>query len=125
MITAYLNGIELPMLEIPFLKHPVEKSVTVETLDGNVYVDFIALKDQWEISWASLTDGEYETLWTIYESQFITNQFPLLDIPYYNVVALPVRMTINTKDIWNNCGSVQNVTIELRQTVQLGGDGSS
>lgn len=125
MITAFLNGSELPQLEVPFLRTPIEMSADVVTLSNDMYTDFVNnLKAGWSMSWASLTEDEYNAIYAIYEWQFTNNDYPLLDIPYYGVTDIPVRMTINTKDIWKNCGDVQNVTISLRETSPLSGGSS-
>lgn len=125
MITAFLDGIQLPDLEVPFLRTPIEMSADVVTLSNDMYTDFVNnLKAGWSMSWASLSEDEYNDIYAIYESQFMTNDYPLLSIPYYSVTDVPVRMTINTKDIWKNCGDVQNVTINLRETSPISGGSS-
>lgn len=119
MITAQLNELVLPMLEQPFIQTPIEKATDVEVLNGDVYTDFTAQNKKWEMGWASLTEDEYEAIRAIYDAQFTSLQYPTLTIPYYSVDHVPVRMYINDKDIWNNCGSIQGVQITLRETGQL------
>lgn len=124
MITAQLNGQEMPPLEVQFLNQNIENAVDVETLDASVYTDFVSNDlAEWTFNYAKLTEAQYDALRAIYDSQFTLFQYPVLTIPYYNTDS-PVRMYINTKDIWNNCGSVQNVQIRFRETRQLGGGSS-
>lgn len=119
MIKVYLNGIELPRLEIPFLQTPLENSRDVETLDGNVHSDFISLERQWSISYSRLTKEQYDQIRDIYESQFETGNYPTLTIDEYNVDEVPVRMRLNTKNIKNWGKFIDDVEITLRETVQL------
>jgi hypothetical protein len=125
MIKAYLNGVELPELEVPFAQQPIEIGYDVETLSGDVYTDFVALKRGWELRWSSLTEEQYEAIWDIYEQQLSTGDYPLFSVPYYNIENVSVRMRINTKEVWRHCGDVRNVTIELRESNHTSETGSS
>jgi hypothetical protein len=120
MIVAYLNGTELPPLELDFVNKNVENATDVVMLDGSMRTDFVANNfDEWLLQWDSLTEAEYSVIRAIYDAQFTTYQYPTLSIPYYSVTDVPVRMRINEKDIWNHCGAVQNVQISLRETTQM------
>ena len=120
MITVFLNDVELKRLEVPFIEAPIDRAVDVETLDGNVTTDWTARKKEWRLSWQALSEAEYNQLRAIYDAQFTNNAYPLLTIDYYNIEDLPVRMTINDKDIrwWGK--TIENVSITLRETKQLG-----
>jgi hypothetical protein len=120
MITVSLNGTQLKRLEVPFLQRPIENARDVETLGGQVYTDFISQEREWSLTWRALTEAEYNTLRAIYDSQWTQYRYPTLDIPYYNVSGVPVRMTINDKDIRRNGCDIENVTITLRESVQIG-----
>jgi hypothetical protein len=125
MIKAFLNGIELPPLEVDFISQNLENAVDITTLDNSIYTDFIANTfNNWTLNWESLTESEYQSIRSIYDSQFTSNTYPSLSIPYYSVENIPVRMYINIKDIWNHCGSVKGVVINLRETNQLQGESS-
>jgi hypothetical protein len=121
MITATLNAIAMPPIELEFIHSPIEKTVDVETLDNSVYTDLTgARRGLWTFNYDSLTEAEYNLIRAAYDAQFTAlYQYPLLSIPYYSVIDQPCRMTINEKNIWNNCGSVQNVQITFRETPQL------
>lgn len=123
MITATLsNGsttMQLPDIEVSLDTDTIENAQDVQTLDYNIYTDFINSKRRWVLKWDSLDETTYNTLRSIYESQFTDFQYPVLDIPYYSISDVPVRLYMNTKQVWNNCGDVQNVEISLRETAQL------
>ena len=124
MIEVYLNGILLPPVETPFLRAPIEIAQDVEVLSGDLYTDFIGLKYGWSLKWDSLDEDTYDAIYEIYLSQIETGEYPTVEVPYYGIESL-VRMKINEKDIWNNCGSVQNVNITLRETNHTVTGGSS
>lgn len=120
MITSTLNGAAMPPIELEFLQTPVEMAVDVVTLDNSLYTDFSGNRhSSWTYNYESLTQSQYDTLKAAYDDQFADYQYPLLSIPYYSVTDVPCRMFINEKNIWDNCGSVQNVQITFRETSQL------
>lgn len=127
MIKAYLNGIELPRLGVPLTGQHLENATDVITADNNMYTTFAVSNNKmlWSLVWDVLTEDEYNDLKSIYDNQFITYQYPLFDLPHLSIEDMPVRMTISPREIWNNCGDVQNVTITLRESVQLSDPGSS
>lgn len=119
MITAQLNGVDMPPIEIDFINTPTENATDVVTLDGSMYTDFISQNYGWTFNYDSLTKAQYDTIRAVYDSQFTSYEYPLLTIDYYSVEDQPVRMYINEKNIWNNCGDIQNVQITFRETPQL------
>lgn len=124
MITATLTdsvgSLQLPPIEKQFLNTPLENAVDVTTLTGDIYTDFTGgRKAQWEFNYDSLTEDEYNDIRAFYDRQFTAFAYPELEIPHYSLTDQPVRMYINDKDIWNNCGAVQNVKLTFRETGQL------
>lgn len=124
MITATLSDatdtLQLPPIEKQFLHAPVENAVDVTTLNNDVYTDFAGTqRGQWEFNYDSLTEDEYNDIRAFYDRQFTAFAYPELTIPHYSLSNQPVRMYINEKDIWNNCGAIQNVKLTFRETGQL------
>lgn len=123
MIAATLtdaNGtIDMPLIESQFLHTPIENAADVQTLDGNIYTDFTGQKASWEFNYDSLTEDEYNAIRAKYDAQFTLFAYPELSVPYYSLANRSVRMYINDKDIWNNCGAVQNVKVVFRETDPL------
>lgn len=118
-ITATLNGVAMPTIQRDFINTPTENAVDVTTLSGSLYTDFVSVEHSWTFNYESLTEAQYNALRAIYDSQFTTYQYPELSIPFYGIEDRPVRMYINEKNIWNNCGSVQNVQFIFRLTSQM------
>lgn len=119
MITATLSGDALPPIERDFIDTPIENAADVVTLSGEMYTDFISVQRQWTFNYESLTQTQYDDLREKYDAQFTSFQYPLLGISYYSVTDKPVRMYINDKNIWDNCGSVAGVQVIFRETSQL------
>lgn len=119
-IFAFLNGQQMPRIERDFISIPQENAVDVVPLSGKLYTDFVSVEESFTFNYQSLTQDQYDTLRAIYDSQFTTFEFPVLSIPFYGIENQPVRMYINDKNIWNNCGDVQNVQFIFRLTDQQG-----
>lgn len=111
---------ELPPLEIPLTRVKNEKSVTVEPLSGNVYDDFIATKRVWSHTWAYLSEDEYNLLDEIYERMKNEWTYPQLTIEGEGITDLIVKYDLGAKNIIDDCGNVQDVTVSFRETRQLG-----
>lgn len=119
-LTDQTGTLQLPPIEKQFLNTPLENAVDVTTLDGNIYTDFTGgRKASWEFNYDSLTEDEYNAIRAYYDAQFTLYAYPELSIPFYSLANRSVRMYINEKDIWNNCGAVQNVKLTFRETDQL------
>jgi len=128
MITAILTNtggsLELPYIGVPLSEETIEAATDVVTLDNNVYTDFMNQKKAWEFPFESLTEEQYNAIRAFYNDQFVSFQYPTLTIEYYSIVDIPVRMYLNTKEVYNNCGSIQNVKLSFRQSNQLPGGSS-
>lgn len=118
-ITAVLNALELPRIEVEFVHTSGENAVDIETLDGSLYTDFVSQEYTWMFNYDSLTEAQYNAIKAIYDSQFTLYEYPTLTIDYYSVDEVPVRMSINPKSIIDNCGTVQGVQLIFRVTAQL------
>lgn len=109
----------LPLLNVPLTQQVLEGAVDVETLDGNVYTDFVSQKRLWTHMWAYLSEAEFTTLKGFYERQFTLLKYPLITINKLAVSNIPVRMTLSPRSIIDNCGTVENVEVTFRETSQL------
>jgi hypothetical protein len=110
----------LQMLEVPLTINTIEGATDVQTLDYNVYTDFLTQKRVWSHTWAYMDESDYNILKGYYDRQFTLFEYPELSIDYYNVANVPVRMTLNQQEVVNFCGRVQNVEVTFRETQHLG-----
>ena len=115
------NSYTWNILEVPLTESPVEGTSDIVTIDGNIATYFQFKKRQWSHRWTWMSKAEYEILKAFYDRQFTLNQYPQLTISELNIVDMPVRMTINPKNIIDNCGNVRDVQITFREANQLSG----
>lgn len=119
-LTNDSGTITLPPIEQEFLHTPIEAAVDVTTLDNSMYTDFTGQNaHSWTYNYATLTKAQYDAIRAYYDAQFTDYEYPLLSTPFYSLSDQPVRMYINEKNIWDNCGDIQNVQITFRETSQL------
>ena len=118
-LTDNTTTLNLPVLNVPLEESIIENATDVVTLDNNVYTDFISQKREWSHTWAYLSKDEYEALRGFYDRQFTLFKYPLFTIDYYSITEVPVRMTINTKNTIDQCGTIKDVTVIFRETSQL------
>lgn len=104
--------------ETPFTDAEEGGEEAITTLDGNVYVDFIYTKRTWERKFAWMYEEDYLKLKAFVDRQRTLYRFPLLSIPEFGVENIPVYLTISERSTINACGTVENVTISMRETVQ-------
>ena len=111
---------ELPPLEVPLTVSKAEIMTTVEPLSGNVYDDYIATKRIFSHTWAYLTMAEYNLLDEIYERMKTEYIYPLLTVDGEGVSGLTVKYELGQKNIIDDCGLVNAVSVTFRETRQLG-----
>lgn len=119
-ITDSAGTHELPPLEVPLTLVPNEKETTVEPLSGNVYDDHIATKRVWSHTWSTLTKEQYDLLDTIYKRAKSEWTYPQVTIDGEDVTDLVVKYVLGPKNIIDNCGTVEDVSVSFRETRQLG-----
>ena len=114
------DNIVYDLLEVPLLQETVDGKTNVETLDGNIFTYFAYDgKRRVAHTWAYMTEAEYAQLRAMERRQYTTFLRPLLTVTRLGIENMPVVMEITTpQKIISNCGTVQNVTVSLRETVQ-------
>lgn len=107
-------------LEIPLSIQTIEGATDIQTLNYDIYTDFLVKKRVWSHKWSYMKESEYNELKGYYDRQFTLFKYPQLSIDYLNINNIPVRMTLNTQEIIDNCGTIQNIEVSFRETKQLG-----
>ena len=108
----------LTEVEVPLQITTIEGSIDNQTLDFNVYTDFITTKRLISHTWAHLSSAEYSVLKGYYDRQLTSFNYPNVTITDLGITSLICRMTLNAQNIIDNCGTVEGVTITLRETKQ-------
>jgi hypothetical protein len=115
----------MPTLNVPLTEGIIEGATDVTTLDMNLYTQFIAQKRLWSHTWKYMSEANFNLLKGFYDRQFTLFKYPLLTITEQGVENIVVRMTLSPRNIIDNCGTVEDVQVSFRETVQNTIDGSS
>lgn len=118
VITDSSGSLTLPALEVPLAINTIEGATDVQTLDYNIYTDFIALKRLITHTWAYLSEDDFNNLKGFYDRQFIFFEYPTISIPALSITDIVVRMNLNPQTIIDKCGTVDNVTVSFRESKQ-------
>lgn len=118
VITDSTDSDTLPALEIPLVLTTIEGATDVQTLDFNIYTDFITTKRLASHTWAYLSEAEYNTLKGYYDRQFTLFEYPTITITELGITNMVVRMTLNPQSIIDHCGTVEGVTVSFRESKQ-------
>lgn len=125
-LTDDFTSATLEMLEVPLSEETMNNDVEVTTLDNNMSVYMYPDSDKriWTHTWAYLTEGEFNILKGFRDRQRTLYKFPLVTISDQDVDNVPAYMKLNPKNIIDNCGTVQGVSIVLRESLQMPDMGS-
>lgn len=120
-LTDDTTSATLEALNIPLVEDTVNNDTEVVTLDNNisVYISPDSDKRVWTHTWAYLTEDEYNTLRGFRDRQRTLFKFPRVTISDQAATDVPVYMNLNPKSIIDHCGTVQNVTVTLRESAQM------
>lgn len=116
-LTDSAGAHELPPLEVPLTMVRNEGMTTVTPLSGNRYKDYIYTKLGYSHTWAWLTKAEYDLLDEIYERQKSEFIFPRLTVQGDNITDMVVDFELGQKNIADDCGMVQGVSVVFYQTI--------
>ena len=107
------------ILPSPFTKSRDIGKAEVTTQSGDIYTDFVYKKFNFKYKWGFLTEAEYRQLEGFYDRQFSLNKYPRITIPSLGVENMVARMKLGDQDIINDCGMVEDVSVEFRESKQL------
>lgn len=119
ILTDSSGSLTLPQLSPPFETEILEGATDVQTLDNNISTYFTANKVLFKHTWPYMSEENYTALMQYYHRQWTDYKYPLLTFEYLNVENLPVRMSVSPLNLIDKCGTMENVTITLRETRQL------
>lgn len=120
-LTDTQDTVTYSLLQVPLTTEDITGTTDVTTLDGNVYTDYIYDKKTFKHKWAWLSLTDYKKLRGFYDRQFTNYKYPTMELtePDGTVTTKVVRMEISEKNMTSNCGTIEDVTITLRESHQL------
>lgn len=113
--------LELP--EVPLAEETINNDVEVITLDNNISVYIVPDSDKrvWAHTWAYLSEADFNVLKGFRDRQRTLYKYPRVTITGVNpaVTDVPVYMKLSPKNIIDDCATVENVEIILRESTQM------
>lgn len=112
-ITVVLGGVTLPEPDVPFKRINIPNETDVRPLDGTLYTDFVSRLRGWRLEWGSLSEADYDAIVAIYEAQYTTEVYPVLEIEYYDIIAAVKVNRAPEADIRRGGTCIRGFWIEL------------
>ena len=110
------------LLEAPLVSSPVIAETDVVTVDNNISTYYTGTKRRFEVNFGFMSDTDYAKLLGFRERQYSNYKYPTIQITgASNITSTPItaKMILNDQRIINNCGLVENVTAEFRESKQM------
>lgn len=109
----------------PLTESIIEGATDVQTLDMNLYTDFLGTKRMWSNTLPYLNESDFNQLKGFYSRQFTLWKYPIISIADLGVNNVVARMTLSPRQVIDNCGVVEDVEVSFRETVQMTPEWSS
>ena len=110
------------LLEAPLVSSPVIAETDVVTVDNNISTYYTGTKRRFEVNFGFMSDTDYAKLLGFRERQYSNYKYPTIQITgASNITSTPItaKMILNDQRIIDNCGLVENVTAEFRESKQM------
>jgi hypothetical protein len=109
----YLNGLLMPK-ELTLKLKTVRNDVDVKTLEGRLYTDFRDGSEEWEIGFGNIRREVWQNLKNIYNSQYLSKEYPLFVYPKY-FVSYRVKIEISDEPYFLNGVLVNSPSVTLKR----------
>lgn len=110
------------LIEAPLVSSPVIAETDVVTIDNNISTYYTGTKRRFEVNFGYMTDAEYQVLLGFRDRQYTNYKYPTItfsgatNLPSTTITA---KMVLSDQRIINNCGLVENVSAEFRESKQM------
>ena len=102
----------------PLSIQDVEGKSQNTTLSGDVYVDYVYRKKNIKFKIFNLSDSDYNEIRGFYTRQFENNRFPTISITELNITNMVAFMTMDNRNINDQCLTTNTLELNFRETVQ-------
>lgn len=110
------------LIEAPLVSSPVIAETDVVTIDNNISTYYTGTKRRFEVNFGFMSATEYAKLLGFRDRQYTNYKYPTIQITGANNISstsITAKMILNDQRIINNCGLVENVTAEFRESKQM------
>ena len=116
----------LPAVEVPLVTEPDIYSTTVKTLSNDVRKHTTGgYRRSGTHTWAHLDNATYDALFQFYYRQeYVTFQYPQITVTGENINGMTAMIEVSPKQVIDECGNVQAVTLSWRESLQNPVEGS-
>lgn len=110
------------LIEAPLVSSPVIAETDVVTIDNNISTYYTGTKRKFQVSFGYMTDDQYSVLLGFRDRQYSNYKYPTItfsgatNLPSTTITA---KMVLSDQRIINNCGLVENVSAEFRESKQM------
>jgi len=118
-ISDTIDTMTIQFPNVPLEESTIEGATDVVTLDLNLYTDFFATKRAWSNSISDMSEDDFNQLKGFYDRQFTLWLYPMITISRLGVEGVVVRMSLSPRQVIDNCGTVRNVSMDFRETIQM------
>lgn len=110
------------LLEVPLVSSPVIAETDVVTIDNNISTYYTGTKRKFQVNFGYMTDDQYSVLLGFRDRQYSNYKYPTItfsgatNLPSTTITA---KMVLSDQRIINNCGLVEGVSAEFRESKQM------
>ena len=103
----------------PMRDQDLDFEALVTVMSGDVYLDHFASKKQVTARIQHMSDTDFDRLRDFARRQRTLWQFPIVSIPDLGINNMVVMFSLTPKDVIDKCGTVEDVEMIFRETVQM------
>lgn len=121
-ITDTQDSATFTLLSAPLISSPVIAESDVVTIDNNISTYYTGTKRRFTVDFGFMDAAAYAILLGFRDRQYTNYKYPT--ITFSGATNLPstaitAKMVLNDQRIINNCGLVENVSAEFRESKQM------
>lgn len=110
------------LLEVPLVSSPIIAETDVKTVDNNISTYYTGTKRGFTVNFGYMDDDAYAILVGFRDRQYSNLKYPTITFAGADnlpTTAITAKMVLNEQRIVNNCGLVEEVSAEFRESKQM------
>lgn len=122
-ISDMVDTATFTVFESPITLEPVISMTDITTIDNNISTYITGTPKRFYSFNLGYMDREtYKVLKEFYDRQFTVLKYPSITVDgteNLNIVDMVGKMTLNTQEVIDNCGTVEGVIVSFRESKQM------